>query len=153
MRKAIKCVWIKRRFCGLSLTTHTGTQRNQSTCLFWTVRSVNPAWISLPPVITAAVRNCNTLICRFEGENLFFLCWYQKKIASLLKLSINRGTLDFESRLQITTGDDTADWKVLVRAIANCRLSELAIILVTCSYDLGARGSVVGWGTMLQAGR
>jgi hypothetical protein len=40
-----------------------------------------------------------------------------------------RGTSAVGSRYQITTGEDTADWKVLVRAVVNCRVCELATAL------------------------
>jgi hypothetical protein len=33
------------------------------------------------------------------------------------------------SRYQATTGEDTADWEELVRAVVNCRVCELAIAL------------------------
>jgi hypothetical protein len=34
-----------------------------------------------------------------------------------------------EIRHQATTGEDTVDWESLVRAVVNCRVCELAIVL------------------------
>jgi hypothetical protein len=39
------------------------------------------------------------------------------------------GMYGVESRYQATTGEDTADWEDLVRAVMNCRVCELAIAL------------------------
>jgi hypothetical protein len=36
-----------------------------------------------------------------------------------------RGTSAIESRYRATTGEDTADWKYLMRAVVNCRACEL----------------------------
>jgi hypothetical protein len=49
-----------------------------------------------------------------------------------------RGTSAVRSRYQATTGEDTADWKDLVRDVVNCRECELmiAIYVVACSYIL-----------------
>jgi hypothetical protein len=35
----------------------------------------------------------------------------------------------FGNRYQATTGEDTADWEDLVRAVVNCRVCEIAITL------------------------
>jgi hypothetical protein len=40
-----------------------------------------------------------------------------------------RRTSAVESRYQTTTGEDTADWEDLVRAVVNCRVCESAIAL------------------------
>jgi hypothetical protein len=37
---------------------------------------------------------------------------------------------------QATTGENPANWEDLVNAVVNCRMCELVIALVTCSYDL-----------------
>jgi hypothetical protein len=38
---------------------------------------------------------------------------------------------------QATTGEDTADWKNLVSALADCIVRELVVVAtVTCSYNL-----------------
>jgi hypothetical protein len=47
-----------------------------------------------------------------------------------------RGKSAAGSRYQITSGDDTADRKDLVRALVNCRVCKLATaFVVTCGYD------------------
>jgi hypothetical protein len=40
-----------------------------------------------------------------------------------------RGTSAVGSPYQATTGEDTAEWEALVRAVVNCRLCEIAITL------------------------
>jgi hypothetical protein len=40
-----------------------------------------------------------------------------------------RGTSTAGSSYQLKTGKDTANWKDLVRAVVNCRVGELAIVL------------------------
>jgi hypothetical protein len=39
------------------------------------------------------------------------------------------GSYGVESHYQATTGEDTADWEDLVRAVMNCRVCKLAIAL------------------------
>jgi hypothetical protein len=82
MRKAIKYVGMERRSCRSNPTPHTGTTRNQPTCLCWTIRSVNLVWTSLPsgpPLLQQKSRDYSTAKCSEKGKNLFFLCWYRKK--------------------------------------------------------------------------
>jgi hypothetical protein len=40
-----------------------------------------------------------------------------------------KGNVRRWSRYQNTTGEDTADWEVLVLAVVNCRVCELALVL------------------------
>jgi hypothetical protein len=66
-----KYVGMKRRSCRLNQTLHTGSTRNQPTCLCWTIRSVNPVWTSLPtglPPSQQKPENYNSVQCRLGAK-------------------------------------------------------------------------------------
>jgi hypothetical protein len=75
-KKATKYVGMKRRSCRLSPPPPTENARNQTTCLCWTIRSVNPLWTSVPsgpPSSQQKSTNYNTVKCSLSG-NICFSC-------------------------------------------------------------------------------
>jgi hypothetical protein len=52
-----------------------------------------------------------------------------------VKTEVKEATYCVGNRYQASTGEDTADWEDLVRAVVNCRMCDLTIAM-TCSYDL-----------------
>jgi hypothetical protein len=78
-----KICWNEAKVCRLRPTTRT---RNQSTCLCWTIRSVNPVWTFLPsgpPLSQQKSRNYNSIKCRLRGKNCFSCVGAIRSIASL----------------------------------------------------------------------
>jgi hypothetical protein len=89
-RWATEYVGKKRRSCRLSQTPPTGNTRNPPTCLWQLIRSVNPAWTSLPsgfPLLQQKSENYNSVQCRL-CRKVVFLCCYYTEFISLVVASI-----------------------------------------------------------------
>jgi hypothetical protein len=63
----------------------------------------------------------------------------------------SNNTVQYSTRQSVTMFTKTCHWKA-VRINFNSQLHNLSLLFLIRIYS-GTRGSVVGWGTMLQAGR
>jgi hypothetical protein len=86
-----KICWSEQRSCILSPTPHTGNTRNKSTCLCWTIQSVNPVWTYLPPgppLSQQKSRNYDSIKCSLSVKICFSCVGPIRSIASPVIISI-----------------------------------------------------------------